>query len=683
VLGFAPRGTTRLVWPDPAVNELVHGVEHHDVEHALSLLDQALAPEQTLDAVVARLDQIGESDPENVLSAASAVARWFASVLREPLSQSPARRISVQKTKLNRALPVILKVCPKLDPEGITREQASDVYAQLLHESRRSGERTSLTHTFKKWLNFLLDRAGEEHMSRSGGRPASANLYSWAEARRVLARLSGIGSESMDPELRDASGNYVLGTLLGLRSAEWMGLRTIDAQLLHEPTLSVLAYSGHRLKSAAANRLMPIGVLPPDLEAPLLQYIDKAWIDWATPRHEYLISRADGRRIVEHQLDALVRAALKRECADPTITKHHGRHSAASLLALAMMAHLIDLRAIRAELGDLGEPIDRADEIRALLAGPQAGYRDALTALSVVIGHSWLVTTCESYIHVLDICLFAALRGYAHEADVSLLRIATGLPGSTVRASRAATISDILRMAERRWPTSVHRDDRPFEPPSPEPGLELAQHLESAWHQLGAMKTGVYAENWALAGQRIAALSRVRTAKRGSTFCPHHLIETPSGAQIPAPPVNAEAARGAIRASAMLESLMDQRHPDLTWALTRFASGLQSKEARVTLGGYEEVERFAALLIAGGTAPGELLYGRGNTMAYGLPTRDPLQSDGGSYWISICSVPRDQRSERRDFTGAVWAWTMTHVLQADAWTVSGEAADQQVKSTVG
>lgn len=665
VIGFAPRGTSRLEWPDPEPDELMLGVERPDIEKGEALLSEVVAPDLTLDEVLAKLDDLREAGPETVLSSVASVALWAADGLRQPSTQSESRRIGVLRTRLVRAVPFILRVCPKIDPESLTTAEASGIYARLLQESRRTGARTKVTHMFREWLNFLLAEAGEKPMSRSGGRPPSANLLTYAEVRRVLSILIGIGSETMDLEIREAAANYVIATVLGLRSAEWMGLRTIDAQILHAPTLSVLAYLARRLKSAASNRVVPIGLLPPDLESRLLSYLGKAWSDWATPRHEHLVSRGDGARLAEHHVEAVVRSALKKGCADPTITKHHGRHSAASLLTLAMLAHLIDLRGIRDQLGDLGESIDRADQIRELLVGPEAGYRDALTALSVVIGHSWLVTTCESYVHVLDICLFATLRGYAHESDVGLLRIATGLSASTVRANRTSTIAELLRMAERRWPENVHRDDTPYCAPSAEPGLVFAQHLETAWHQIGAGESCGSAGNRAAARGRIVALAQVRTAKRGSEFCPHRFTGSPAGEQMPVLPVNSEAARGAIRSSALLRSLIDERHPDLPWALTRFAAGLQSKEGRVTLDSYDEVRRFSELLVAGGTDASELLYGKGNALAYGLPGPIPPLSQNGRFWISICSVPKDQRSERRDFTGAVWAWTMTYVLQPE------------------
>ncbi|MEC9357149.1 MAG: hypothetical protein VX836_04650, partial [Pseudomonadota bacterium] len=664
VIGFRPRVADRLGWERALRSEDALGVTPKSIEHDRTLIQAAVCEPASFTQVIASLEELS-SGASAQLPATLLLAEWTVHELQAGPAARANRRLTDARKNLARVVPVVLAVCPRLDADILQASHAKDLLRRLNEEVSGSSERTTLARQFERFLSFALSIGEGETLEGVSGRAPSANLCTYAETRMTIELLGSLGGGLVDRELRLAAQNYVRGINLGLRSAEWIWVPTNDAHPGVVSTITVKPHKKRRLKSAASPRVAPTSLLPPDIASDLEAFIRRAW-SADTPLFEYLSSRMSGAVIHEYQLSSYITDAMKRVTGDPTIVKHHARHAFANHMMLACMADRIGLRSLRGALGDLGEAIDYADRYRECALGVAGGRRDVLTGISILLGHSTPATSCEHYIHVLDICLYAALREHSHLIDLAALKRASGLPRSTIRPGRVDSVEDLLHAVERANADNELRDDVPRQVYADCDGLAGAKEYEGAFD---ALKQICDEPTVAVSGAMESMLDRSRTlastmsAKFGLARAVHEMVEgCVPGRFRPAAVTNAEAARGAVRAANILSRLQRIDPADYRWLLDTFARGAQLTEGRVSVGSFAELQRFSRALANGGLPVCNQLYGRGVERRFNIDRVRPVVRGTGSYWISIGTPPYADQGTRRDHAGARWTWQMAYIL---------------------
>ena len=494
-------------------------------------------------------------------------------------------------------------------PDWNTFDQ--DILAQLQELSREQFP-DRLQHG--AWFQFhrFLDDEKADHagfaidaIGAAPERAVSAKILSAEELRQLHARLlsatSGIGNAA----LRTSAQRHVeLMATFGLRRAESAHLRAIDMQ---EDLCRVQAYGNHTLKTAWADRVLPIR---------FAEASTQAWMRAVAEQpHAKLIDPDAGTRADPNNFyDALSRL-IKVVTRDDSMGSHHLRHTLVSRLVLTLLWRPARLDGLREALPWL-EGLRISDERMQALLGPEGDAGQGLRALAALVGHSHPNTTIRHYTHVLCV----ALRGVLHKIDdldmrrsfehrlggkatmhrwlAEIRNASEALGNATTRHRLNRALRD--RIEKRFKHKGIARNETPL---SPLPEIELQTgegeardgiHFEGIELVDRSLRDGhrlVSVEEEAAYRAGLARLARIRSGKRGSAM-PRHVLEVVDvNTRVPPALAAGSATVAAVALCGWLEDLRRVKEEDFRWLMAKWTEASERERGRMLLADDAEVER--------------------------------------------------------------------------------------------
>lgn len=466
-------------------------------------------------------------------------------------------------------------------------------------------------HRFLSTAGARADLGGLEigDLGSPPERAVSAKIISRSELDQLQALVvsprSGIGNAA----LRTSAQRHVaLMAGYGLRRAESAFLRGVDYQ---ETLCRVQAYGPHTLKTAAADRVLPVGFADPELASLMARVRAEG--------HERIIDPEPQQSASpDNFYDALSRL-IKKVTQDDSMGSHHLRHTLVSRMVLAL--HW-DSAAIDRLVGDLPWLAGFAVEpgrLRALL-GSEGDAGQGMRALSAMVGHAHPITTIRHYTHV----LFIALRGVLNRRDRLDLRrsFEHRLGGratlkrwvqeieSQVGAEGEARRSQVNRLLRARIeqrmefagihldetrlpPSSVHIDTEPTSDHDTE-SIRF-DRLEAADRSLRDRHALLPKEHIQRVRRGLAMLHAVPSGKKGSRLPRHPLEDLGEGTWLPAALAAGQATAAASTLCEWLEALRCQKEEEFVWLLHKWIYASESERGRMLLKDEAEVTRASQL----------------------------------------------------------------------------------------
>jgi hypothetical protein len=465
-----------------------------------------------------------------------------------------------------------------------------------------------------------------------------------------------------------AQRHVTLMSVFGLRRSESAFLRAVD----YQTTLCrVQPYGDHTLKTAAADRVLPVAFADADLAASMA----RARADG----HDRLIDSAPQRPVNPENLYDPLSRLIKLVTQNDSMGSHHLRHTLVSQMVLTFHWESAAISGLVADLPWLNGMRLESDRLRALL-GSEGDAGQGMRALSALIGHGHPNTTIRHYTHVLCIALRgalnardqldlrrsfenrvggrASLKRWVHDIEVT---------ESAEGGDRRRRINRLLRARiERRTRfAGIHIDETPL-PPAPvfadteEPG-EQDEHairfdrLEAVDRSLRDRHPLLPAKELERAKKGLEQLHAVRSGKNGLSD-PRHPLECLHGdTWLPAALAAGQATAAAAALCDWLEELRCQKGDDFAWLLDKWIYASESERGRMLLKDDSEVARAKQL---GDGASVQVEVG-----AIAVSARDRGQNPRSRYRMRIQCLDRVGRKITRDTSAVRWVMSYIAVLQ--------------------
>ncbi len=423
-----------------------------------------------------------------------------------------------------------------------------------------------------------------------------------AHQRQVIealgSALSGIGSE--DARASAVGVMRMVGTY-GLRRTEAINLRLLDVQ---KNLMRVQPYDDHTLKTNSSRRNLPVG------------YADKNFTKWLsendTNRPNQLVSPdrwVDGSQFFD-PLNKLIQAVT----GDPNSHLHILRHTVASQLLLSVLQPAVDFNSIQDHIPWLQQLLIPRGRLGVLL-GNEGFSGHGVQAISAMLGHSHPTTTLRYYIHTVGIAQLAYLHTlpaidfdrafeYRIKSPATMRRRQRVWRENTADFETKDQQAHIHNVLKELVDSDTETLDHGFsgfkvqkaaagellEGASREIYFERFEHLQALLTGHVPNETG---ENLEQIREELIALSKLKTAKKGSDVPRHSLVEC-DGVLVPKPlPARSPTVAAALFCD-YLEALRQANPEQLSWLLTTWKMQAQSKLARVRLD-EEQLELWAAL----------------------------------------------------------------------------------------
>ncbi|MHB1944264.1 MAG: hypothetical protein ACYCPE_03355 [Metallibacterium sp.] len=487
-----------------------------------------------------------------------------------------------------------------------------DILVQLQEISREQFPDRLQHGAWFQFHRFLSDETADHagfaigSLGAAPERAVSAKILSAEELRHLHARLLSVTSGIGNAALRTSAQRHVeLMATFGLRRAESAHLRAVDVQ---EDLCRVQAYGDHTLKTAWADRVLPIGFAEEGTQT---------WIRAvAEQRYQKLIDPDPGTSADPNNFyDALSRL-IKAVTRDASMGSHHLRHTLVSRLVLTLLWQPAGLDGLCGALPWL-EGLKIGEARMQGLLGPEGDAGQGLRAVAALVGHSHPNTTIRHYTHVLCV----ALHGVLHKLDdldmchsfeqrlagratihrwVAEIREADDAPGDATTQRHRLNRALRNRIEQRLDDAGIDRDETPL---SPLPEIELRSgegeardgiHFEGVELVDRSLRDGhrlVSVEEEAAYRAGLERLSCIRSGKKGSTM-PRHVLEgVDSNTWVPP----ALAARSATTAAVMLcrwlEALRTRKEDDFRWLIGKWMYTSERERGRMLLVDDTEIAR--------------------------------------------------------------------------------------------
>lgn len=295
---------------------------------------------------------------------------------------------------------------------------------------------------FRKFLrNEEFNHAGFviRDLDAKGPLNVNARIFSRSDQDEIASALNSMRSRIVtQANRRSASRHYVLTRSFGARRAEIEALRWQDVD---NEIIRIQAYGDHRLKTPAAERILPSGYLPPatwdDLKAGQAPGVDKV-ID--SEAH----MAADGNNFF-----AATAWVMKQVTGDVNMSHHPLRHTVASALTLKLIGNSVDLKRLDQDLPWVTPLLPEDDQVAVLIGSAGEGGQ-GLKAEALMLGHLHETSTLEYYTHTLGIGLYADV--------LSLPRIPLHIAFHHRASSRATLFRRNKEAEDEAW--AADRTDR-------------------------------------------------------------------------------------------------------------------------------------------------------------------------------------------------------------------------------
>ena len=384
--------------------------------------------------------------------------------------------------------PRVLKACSANELMG--------VFDDVLDSFSTVGTRQRAQGSLREFVHYLqtvgeIPASVASGFKTSGGQSfVSAHLISPSEAQSIGERLRSARSGIVEPGRRALTNWLVDGAYyLSMRRNEVLHLRIGDLHV-NDGTGDILVRptKDRRLKSSASQRKLPMSLLPADSRLRLCSAVTG---QPAATQLAQVIANQDSR-IDEWQLLPLVNLAIQTTLQSTTPHFHHLRHCAASWTLLQLMADALDLHRYTQRCPLIADVLAGSETTRTVLLGHTELSRQAWWATSALLGHAFPETTMRSYIHVMDLLLFACIDTDDKRGASSEVAGLTGVPLKTVRRwFERKPVTYRLQKIESRVPGGAARDDSALEftdslskHPQSVVSTELMDHLSDVYVQL-------------------------------------------------------------------------------------------------------------------------------------------------------------------------------------------------------
>jgi hypothetical protein len=441
-------------------------------------------------------------------------------------------------------------------------------------------------------------------------RSVSAKILSAAELTKLQSQLASARSRIGNPLLRHSAQRHVeLMATFGMRRAESAYLRALDYQV---DACRVQAYGEHTLKTAWADRVLPMAFAQPEM---------RAWIDGAKQQgFEKLIDpRADEPAAPDNFFDALSRL-IKNVTGDQSMGSHHLRHTLASRMVLTLLRGPSNLDGLFEELPWLEELLIDPARMHALL-GQEGDAGQGLRALAALVGHSHPTTTLRHYVHVLGIALYGALRkgdaldmsrSFEHRigGKSTVQRWATQLraefaDAGEIEQQRRRLNRALRNRIERRFQwAGIDRDETQrtvadIQPQdlvvNPSADAIVFDRLELVDRSLRDARLLLDGQEIAMYREGLLWLKTIGSGKRGGSVSRHVLEQIRDDVCLPARLPAGTATEAAVSLCIWLESMRTERPEDFDWLLEKWAYASERERGRMRLDSQREVDRARAL----------------------------------------------------------------------------------------
>jgi hypothetical protein len=270
----------------------------------------------------------------------------------------------------------------------------------------------------------------------------------------ALARL-GIEPAIAPDEREIVEVAMLLAGRSGTRPTEWLGLRLMDVSDVKGLELLVRPHPERPLKSANAERRIPVSALLTAGERRQL----RAWMARRRDEIAHLPLDQQQRAPLFHldkwqtaavrakRLTTLITRLLRQSSGDPLVRVYSLRHSFCTWTCLALTAP--ESQPLLHFLRDL--PLTRAWIRRGLvlrrhlLPGKIGPERRGLHALSRLMGHMSPAVTLAHYTHLVDLLQFDVVTRTSERVEAAVLVAASCLPASTAYDRIARSVQSLVK----------------------------------------------------------------------------------------------------------------------------------------------------------------------------------------------------------------------------------------------
>ena len=441
----------------------------------------------------------------------------------------------------------------------------------------------------------------------------SARVFSQVEMkeirRRVLSSESGIGN----PGYRKVASRLLdLVMTYGVRRGEAVALRRLDHQ---QNLLRIQPYEKHQLKTASADRVLPLSLASSDIQQ---------WLNDATHVDKrYLLALDSTEQVGAENFFHPLNMMLKEACQDDSVGLHHFRHTVASRWMVALLKDSAGMRYLTADWPWLADWLIDDVYINNLLNNEVDGGQ-GLRVLSAMLGHLHPTTTLRHYIHSLCVCLFGALnkidklsitrsfeRRVASRATIKRWATEAREGAAHIRNKKLQLQAEnrtIRNHIERRYKQQgISVDERRLELfQSVSQDVSITEtHGNNSWLTFQlienidlSLRSGTpLVETFLLekVTRGLGRLAEIPSGKRGSSVMRHPLEPTPSGALLPRQ-LAAGTAQKAARNLCFWLGILEQKEPEtLFWLMQKWVHASDRERGRMLLSGKDEEEKAKAL----------------------------------------------------------------------------------------
>ena len=435
--------------------------------------------------------------------------------------------------------------------------------------------------------------------------PQSNNIFSLAELSKVLRIAESALSPVSSPQYKEAAIRFLkLLITFGLRRNEATGLRGIDHQ---GEFIRVQAYGDHTIKTAAADRILPLVMLQEAL----------AWLA-PTDRAQIINPDPDSWIKGDNIYDPLNKLC-QRVTGDDSLHLHSIRHTKASSLFLQSVSE-------SAPLENLTHNFPWISDIAAeqasfdCLVGNEGQTGHGLQAISTLLGHAHPSTTQRYYIHTNCFALYSALRELDDidpywSFDTTLMSERTmfakrrswdSLKSLTAKERQTTIYRDLATLAIKSHKDLVDIDTRKLKGTYDMPKDKNLASNNNARHSVSFNQINEFEIS-----TRAAALQPEKAMTKELLEALKHLSNIPSGKKgsnvprlrmdrtglCPLPEVlsGPTAKEAAIVFAGWLEKLRIEKPDDFKWLLDKFIYCSEKRLCRVKLDNKQEAQRWKRL----------------------------------------------------------------------------------------
>lgn len=270
----------------------------------------------------------------------------------------------------------------------------------------------------------------------------------------ALAR-SGIEPAIAPDEREIVEVAMMLAGRSGTRPTEWLGLRLMDVSDVKGLELLIRPHPERPLKSANAERRVPVSALlgageRRQLRAWMARRLDEVAhlpLDQQQRAPLFHLDKWQTAAVRVQRLTTLITRLLRQASGDPLVRVYSLRHSFCTWTCLALTApeskpllhFLQDLPLTRAW-------IQRGAVLRRHLMPGQIGpERRSLHALSRLMGHMSPAVTLAHYTHLVDLLQFDVVTRASERVEAAVLVAASCLPASTAYDRIARSVQSLVQ----------------------------------------------------------------------------------------------------------------------------------------------------------------------------------------------------------------------------------------------